>query len=163
MTMPKQKPGKSKQDYCTPTEFLDAVKNRLMIPEFSWDLAADAENTVSPFGHFDEATNALQQSWVGGLGLPYTWLWLNPPYSDISPWVQKCAEESAKGAHIAVLVPASVGSNWWRDYVHGQAHVIFLNDRIQFVGAEWVYPKDLALLLFTPFCKGGYEVWKWKQ
>ena len=62
-----------------------------------------------------------------------------------------------------MLVPASVGSNWWQEFVHHKAHVLMLNDRIQFVGAEWVYPKDLGLLLYTPFIRqGSYEGWSWK-
>ncbi len=40
MTEPKQKPGRSKQDYGTPPEFLDAVKARFRIEAFDCDLAA---------------------------------------------------------------------------------------------------------------------------
>lgn len=166
MSMPQQKPGRSKQDYQTPPEFLDAVKARLQ-NEFAFDLAASAEN-VDGLPYWDQEDNALVRDWAavppimfqGGTSSP--WLWLNPPYSDIEPWVRKCAEESARGAHIACLVPASVGSNWWRDWVVPHAYILFLNGRIQFVGADGPYPKDLALLLYTPFIRSGSDTWNWR-
>ena len=150
--------GGSRQDYGTPPEFLDAVKKRLDIDHFEWDLAASEENTVG--NHFySEKDNSLVQDWSACWG----WLWLNPPFSNITSWVKKASEESLKGAAIAMLVPASVGSNWWRDHVHNQAHVLFLNGRLTFVGEKDPYPKDCSLLLYTKYSIGGYEVWDWRN
>lgn len=47
-TMPRQKPGQSKQDYRTPVEFLDAVRRRFNVDAFAVDLAADDDNHVAP-------------------------------------------------------------------------------------------------------------------
>lgn len=156
--------GESKQDWGTPPEFLDAVRKRLNTTTFLWDLAASELNKVETgCGWFSEGDNALNQSWqLQDFDTANQWLWCNPPYTNISPWVQKASEESAKGAHIAMLLPASVGANWWLDYVHDKAHVLFLNGRITFVGATTPYPKDCALLLYTPMINGGYEIWSWK-
>jgi phage N-6-adenine-methyltransferase len=155
---PIQKPHRSKQDYQTPKEFLDAVRCRLGIEDFLLDVAADTKNAVAPM-FYDEATDGLKQSWNMGNG----WTWCNPPYSNISPWVAKAFKETvSNGAKTAMLIPASVGANWWRDYVHEMAHVIFLNGRISFDGIA-PYPKDCALLLYTPYTVGGYEVWSWRQ
>ena len=164
MRMPAQKPGSSKQDYQTPPEFLAAVRRRLSIYGFIHDLAASSENAVcSSFS--DEDTNALTQDWTTFRMIDdsHCWCWLNPPYADISPWVQKCAEESAKGAHIACLVPASTGANWFKSYVYNKAYTIFLNGRITFVGASGPYPKDCMLLLYTPYIRGGFDVWTWNK
>lgn len=87
-------------------------------------------------------------------------MWLNPPYSNIGPWAKKCAEESALGARILFLVPASVGSNWFRDFVFKKSLVLFLNDRIKFVGAEYVYPKDCIIAAYG-FGEPGFEMWGW--
>lgn len=154
--MPKQQPGKSEQEVETPGDFLQAVKGKLGTKYFSIDLAADEENAVS--GQFySERDNALIQDWVYA-----GWAWLNPPYADIHPWVEKANHESKLGAHVAMLVPASVGSNWWADHVHEQAYVLFASPRITFVGHTSPYPKDLALLLYTPFGASGYDTWRWK-
>jgi phage N-6-adenine-methyltransferase len=157
---PKQKPGRSKQDYATPTEFLRAVQKLLKIDEFSYDLAADSSNAVAP-GYFTEEDDSLVQDWhvIDG------WMWLNPPYAHIEPWVKKAYESESK---IAVLLPASVGANWWRDWVDRKAVVLFLNGRLAFMRdrPKWLYPKDCALLLYgvEPFEDGPwYSVWNWKN
>lgn len=106
---------------------------------------------------FTETSDALTMDWADG------WTWCNPPFSHIAPWVKKAYEEAAKGAWIAMLLPAGVGSNWWRNWVDGNAHVLLLNGRLTFVGETTPYPKDCVLLLWTPFIHGGYEVWNWKE
>lgn len=160
--------GSSKQDWATPPEFLDAVKARLQ-NDFAFDLAASDDNVVDDGPFWDVKDNALIKDWTAIMPMMYQngtsspWLWLNPPYANLSPWVQKCASESANGAHIACLVPASVGSNWWRDYVVPHAYILFLNGRLKFVGAKDFYPKDLCLLLYTPFIRSGSATWNWRE
>ena len=164
MTMPAQKPGRSKQDYQTPEDFVLAVQRRLHIPYFGWDLAADKDNTQAT-RFFTEDDDSLKQVWSSlyyNAAMP-EWLWLNPPYADIEPWVKKASEESRLGAFVAMLVPASVGANWWRDYVEFESYQLFLNGRIKFVGAKDYYPKDCALLLYTPFIRSGSAVWDWRS
>lgn len=156
--MPAQKPGRSKQTYSTPPELLAAVKKRLCISKFVIDLAADAENAVADV-FYTEEDNALVQPWAfWGNG----WCWLNPPFGHLEPWVRKAAEESQNGANIAMLVPASVGANWWKCWVESYAYQSFLNGRITFVGETTPYPKDCAILLFTPWGFLGHEIWRWK-
>lgn len=161
MSMPAQKPGKSEQVVVTPDEFLDAVRERLRIVDFGWDLAADASNAKCEIGlpyFYTEEQNSLAQLWYPHDG----WLWCNPPYSHIEPWVEKASIEAKHGAHIAMLVPASVGSGWWFKWVTSHAYITFLNPRLTFVGHKSPYPKDLALLLYAPFLSGGNCDWKWK-
>lgn len=161
--VPEQKPGKSEQVVCTPPNFLNALKNHLRIDEFSIDLAADGFNKVTD-KFYGEEDNSLVQSWTEFKGQPLKpWAFCNPPYGDIRPWVEKAYAESQKGAHVAMLVPASVGSNWWADWVHQLSYVTFLNGRITFVGHKSPYPKDLAILLYAPMfgVDGGYGVWDW--
>jgi len=173
--MPAQKPGKSGQSVQTPEDFLEAVRNRFDINQFDFDLAADENNSVVPSAaeydsdgnligivkyHYDIEDNALVQNWGLGLG----WNWCNPPYGDIGPWVKKGWEESrVNGAHTIMLVPASVGTQWWKNHVEGKAYVTFLQNRIKFVGHTSPFPKDLALLLYAPFLEGGHTYWSWKK
>lgn len=158
MTEPCQKPGLSKQDYATPPEFIDAAKQRLGIRDFAFDLAADMWNTKAE-GYFTKEQDSLSQNWWHAAGVNHGWLWLNPPYADITPWAKKCSETT--GVNIAFLVPAAVGSNWFRDYVDGKAHVLLLNGRLSFDGIA-PYPKDCILCLYGPF-RNGYEVWDWRK
>ena len=168
MTTPIQKPGHSKQDYRTPVVFLDAVKRLLNIDEFVMDLAANATNTAAS-GWYGERENALAEDW-NWLHEHDGWAWLNPPYADIKPWVEKA---SLSRANIAMLIPASVGANWWKTWVHRRARVLFLNGRLAFMPDKptWLYPKDCALLLYGPRAatyrelapQEDYDIWTWRS
>lgn len=150
--------GVSHQEYATPRDFVEAVRKRLGITNFSWDLAASSDNTVCP-RYIDVATNSLTVDW-NNLGQRDCWLWLNPPFADIAPWARKCAEESDKGARIVFLVPASVGSNWYAQYVHGKSLVLFIRPRLSFDGNN-PYPKDCILAIYG--MAAGFECWDWRK
>lgn len=156
---PKQKPGRSKQDYSTPREFVRAVCHRLRIDDFSIDLAADKDNAVCD-EFYTQEQDAIIQFWnpYGG------WAWCNPPYADIEPWVAKAAKESQNGAQVAMLLPSSVGANWWRVWVEPYAYQVHLNGRLAFMPdkPKWLYPKDCTLLLYHPWGFTGHEIWRWK-
>jgi hypothetical protein len=170
MAEPQQKPRRSKQNYATPADFIDATKARLGITRFAHDFAADAYTKKAPT-YFDEEADALSiPKWE--LNLRYqacpisgqAWGWLNPPFTTIGSWAKRCLETKRAGGSIAFLVPAAVGSNWFRDYVDGHALVLFLNGRIHFMPDRptWGYPKDCILCLYSPSIAPGYEVWTWK-
>lgn len=162
--MPQQKPGQSKQDYATPPEFIRAVQRRLGLGGFTHDFAADATNAKAPT-FWSAEDDALQHS-IGDWELHsrHGWSWLNPPYSDIGPWAARCLYAKEMGGNIAFLVPASVGSNWYRDFVHNKALVLALNGRLAFMPdkPDWLYPKDCVLCLYSPRVTPGFDVWNWR-
>ncbi|MHB8107658.1 MAG: DNA N-6-adenine-methyltransferase [Candidatus Cryosericum sp.] len=170
MTEPAQNKGRSKQTYCTPSDFFAAVVARWGSPVV--DLAASQENTVAPV-FVSEQRDSLDPSvdWPGltGAGLA----WLNPPFGNLSPWAAKCRLAARSGnlkGRILMLVPSSTGTVWWADYVHEYAIIHLLRPRICFDG-ENPYPKDLALLewedIFQRLDKKrnppDYRLWKWKE
>lgn len=153
--------GKSRQDYPTPWGFIHACEKKFG-GKVVLDLAASAENAKSPV-YITEKQNSLSLPWHEFPTNKRDWMWLNPPFDNITPWAKKCAEESRKGAWILFLTPASVGSNWFRDYVNGHAMVYGLNGRIQFVGASDPYPKDCILSVYrpAPYQVAGFNIWTW--
>ena len=159
MAEPAQKPGRSKQDYGTPLALIRAVETRWGL--ISVDLAAHAENAkAARFITEAESSRALAWHKFGGL------LWLNPPFADIEPWAEKCKAESARGASIIMLTPASVGSNWFAKHCDGDCRVVFLRPRLTFEGCKDPYPKDCMLTLWHPPISGhgfgGYQLWDWR-
>jgi phage N-6-adenine-methyltransferase len=164
--MPVQKPGRSFQSYCTPPEFIAAVKRRFGIREFAYDLAASRENTQAKH-FFCEEEDSLKQDWRRIIPGD---LWLNPPYAHIAPWAEKCAASAwfdtrrgpgaAGNRRIFFLVPAGVGANWFAMHVHKKAQVEFLNGRLSFDGKN-PYPKDCILAVFGG--QPGYGCWRWKD
>lgn len=152
--MPEQKPGRSKQDYGTPDDLFQAITKRFGY--FDWDLAATAENSKC-VNFITPETNSLTQPWYKLMGN----LWLNPPYGNIEPWARHCSLMSANGARVFMLVPASVGSDWYRDYVEPCAYVLALSPRITFVGCDDPYPKDCILACYLHGLT-GFKQWRWK-
>jgi phage N-6-adenine-methyltransferase len=135
--------------------------------KFTFDLAADASNAKAPL-FFTEKDDALSRPWpTGGLN------WLNPPFSNIRPWALKCREEfQYRGVRTVMLVPASVGSEWFR-LVFRSARVIALIGRIPFdpERPKWGYPKDCILCLYGDLRRWGrlcgpdedFSVWDWRK
>lgn len=151
MTPPKQKPGRSRQDYETPWELIQAVEHFLDIDYFTTDLAATEKNSKALYWLRD----SLDTDWSTLRG----WCWLNPPFADIGPWVRKCF--NTPQANIALLVPASVGSEWFRCYVFNRARILALSPRISF-DSKGPYPKDCILALYSQGHPPGFELWRWK-
>jgi len=156
--MPEQKPGQSRQNYGTPWEFIKVVENRF--GKIVCDLAASKENAKAP-NFYDAATNSLQQPWAEHYkdGV----LWLNPPFGKIGEWAAKCAEESLKRhGSILLLVPGSIGSNWYYNFVHRKSMVLALSPRLVFEGETSSFPKDLMLCVYSNGLN-GFDTWRWDE
>lgn len=132
----------------------------------AWDLdvAACLEAHLAE-RYYTKADDGLQQPWTGRV-------WCNPPFSDISAWLER-AWEAVNGTHadgiddcslVAMLLPASrteqrwwhVGVEPWRDRPDGRLRTHFLESRTRFghagnregvgVGSP---PFGCVLLVFT--------------
>lgn len=162
---PVQKPGKSKQDYGTPWEFIRAV-------EAKWgpivhDLACTRENAKAPSGYYFPEDDALKHSW--SKDFPTGNLWLNPPFANIDPWAERCAFEGIRrDGLIFMLTPASIGTEWFRARAWGNARVLGVGPRLTFEGTPInpktgkpdPYPKDLMLSIFGK-ATAGFDLWRW--
>lgn len=165
--MPSQGQDKKSGIYGTPLAFLKAVDE---VYPIMWDLAASSDNEVftrvrwwPDYGdnkkrYFDETDNSLSKNWA--FDTSNGWLWLNPPFSNIDPWAKKCAEESAKGARILLLVPQ--GSQAWNiAHCQGKSLELRIIGRMTFEGETAPYPKDLSLFVFGAGITGsGFFNWR---
>ncbi len=156
-TGPSIKKGKSKQDHGTPWAFVRAV-------EAKWgpmvaDLACTRENAKAPAGYYHPEIDALDRDWAGDH--PTGNLWLNPPFANIDPWAEKCAWHGVRrDGLIFLLTPASIGTEWFRARVWGNARVLGVSPRLTFEGSEDPYPKDLMLSIFGK-ATDGFALWRW--
>lgn len=167
----------SSGDIWTPWKFIRAVEgafNRLLMI----DLAAGGPDSAKALQYITPEEDSLAQDWValyepykrGGRGA----FWLNPPYSNIAPWAKKCANAHVfdEQVEIFLLVPASVGANWFWDYVWDYATVysvgrmVFDNcfDRKTGKLVSTVYPKDLILCHYTNTSPSRtLQRWHWQK
>lgn len=163
---------RGKQDYGTPSEFLKAVRYRF--GGIDWDLAATPANAVAT-DFITPQQDSLKVPWPIYRSprfshVPVT-CWLNPPFADIEPWARKCQawvedQMVTPGSKILFLVPASIGTNWWRHHVADRARVLAVSPRLTFVGCDDPFPKDCALCVFErswPWQPKIVEPWNWKE
>jgi len=61
------------------------------------------------------------------------WIFVNPPYSNLSEWAKKCRIEHKKGCNIILLMPPRTCTKYWHYYINDHAHIIFLKGRLKFV------------------------------
>lgn len=167
--MPKQKPGRSKQDYGSPWPFVRACEARW--GRFDVDLAATATNAKAP-RLISPEEDSLSVPWALRFrnmrrdGEYRCLAWLNPPFGEIDRWAAKCAEETngetigSSSLRVVMLTPASIGTEWFADHVHQKALVLGVRPRLTFEGMPDPYPKDLMLSLFG-FGEAGFDVWRW--
>jgi len=78
---------------------------------------------------YDREADGLVRGWVGGV-------WLNPPYSNVGPWLSKAVRVSSEGCRVVALVKADPSVGWWNRYVWPKADAVgFLRKRVAFDGA----------------------------
>lgn len=154
---PAQRPGRSKQDYGTPRDFIAACEARF--GELTWDLAASLENSKAP-SCFTKADDTFTKHW--DLDTLAGTQWLNPEFGDIDRYAAKLAAECRYRRGLTLLLtPASIGCTWFARHVQGKAVVLGLSPRLQFEGATDAYPKDLMLSVYG-FGLSGFDTWRWK-
>ena len=107
---------------------------------FDLDPCATPENALCA-RFFTKADDGLAQTWTGAA-------FMNPPYSDLDPWMAKAWEAAQTTAELVVcLVPARTGSRWWHKYAE-RGKYRFLAKRLRFGGAKNVAPFDSAVVVF---------------
>jgi site-specific DNA-methyltransferase (adenine-specific) len=123
MTTKRNTGAKGEQRYKTPRwifEMLDAE-----LGPFTLDACAEEWNAQCG-RYFTKEQDGLAQSWKGET------VYLNPPFSGITPWIEKAYHHALKGeAKTVCLLPANTDNSWFHD-VASLGQVWFLRGRIQF-------------------------------
>lgn len=157
--------AESSGDIWTPWEFIRAVEARF--GKLTRDLAASGPQSAKAPKWITPEQDSLSINWYETPGLD----WLNCPYSNISPWAGKCAWEFTQGWKGFLLVPGSVGANWFKDAVWPYAdtysigRLVFDNcfDRRTGQLVRTVYPKDLIMGHFDRRRNTGKKLIFWKD
>ncbi len=126
-------------DRGTPWDLLEECRALAGVGAFTLDPAASPENTKAPF-FFTEEDDGLVKPWEGTV-------WVNPPYSNISAWVEKAFREAPNCEAICLLLPANrTEQRWWHEWIEparlrGHIRVYFLEKRRRFDRPDWEVPK----------------------
>lgn len=100
--------------------------------------------------------NTLETPWADYLRIP-GYVWLNPPYSDITPFVKKAAAESANQIGTVMLVPADTSVGWFKEAIQTASEVRFITaGRLAFINPVTGKPvsgnnKGSMLIIWRPY------------
>lgn len=119
------------------------------------DAASSADNALCN-RYITEEQNTLETPWADYLSIP-GYVWLNPPYSDITPFVQKAADESKNQIGTVMLVPADTSVGWFREAIETASEVRFIvGGRLAFINPVSGKPvsgnnKGSMLIIWHPY------------
>lgn len=128
-------------DFSTPQWLFDSLDKEF---DFILDLACSNENKKCDRGI---TQNSLERSWHKEDG----WLWLNPPYSPLKPWIEKAQKEHVLGAKIVVLCPPIISTRYFSRVTPSE--IRFILGRIPFIlnGKEMkANTSDSMILIYGP-------------
>ena len=107
----------------TPQRLFDSLNNEF---NFTTDLACNYENKKC-LQYYTEDQDSLTKDWHKLDG----WLFLNPPYSPLKPWIQKAQRENKLGAKIDVLFTQIISIKYFQD--HLPSEIRFILGRVPFI------------------------------
>ena len=83
-------------------------------------------------------------------GLAMEWenkTYVNPPYSNPLPWVEKAIQESQKGKTIVMLLRVDTSTKWFAKLIEAQAEILWFSRRLKFINKNSAnFPSMLVIL-----------------
>jgi len=87
--------------------------------------------------------NGLKKDW----NLHNNKVYVNPPYSNPLPWVEKAIEENKKGCTIVMLLRMDTSTKWFMKLQEAGAKFLWINKRLKFrTGKPANFPSMLVIL-----------------
>ena len=122
-----EKPSYDTDAWSTPAEYVEFARDILGAIDCDPATNETAQGIVKAATHYTIDDDGLEQPWPGRV-------WLNPPYSDVGPWVEKLETERDLG-HVTeaiVLVNVAHTSAWFRELHRISDLVAYPSKRINF-------------------------------
>ena len=116
-----------KDKWATPWWVLHFAQYWFDVPEFELDCAASIHNTKCE-NFISEEDDALTMDWNA------QFCWLNPPYSNPLPFVEKAIEQSKLGKTVVMLLNVDNSTKWFSLCVKHASDIVFITEgRIPFI------------------------------
>lgn len=134
----------SKRDYWETPGWFAAQSEKLLKVTFIIDAAATEENKKGIY-FFSEDDNALELNWKEELETylsmdfnAYTSpaIFVNPPFSQLSLWIDKIIKESSKGLTICLVHPDTSDTDWNQKIEDGCFMQIVPRSRLGYIHPE---------------------------
>lgn len=141
MALQKAMVSSESSEWGTPQLFFDFLNDEF---HFTLDPCATKANAKCK-KFFTKKDNGLTKSWAGEV------VFVNPPYARYvtEQWVEKCYQESLKGARVVMLLSAGTGRNYWHRLIFEYAAQIrWVRGFFKFEGAASTAPFGSAIVIF---------------
>lgn len=77
----------------------------------------------------------------------------NPPYSEISDWVEKAYRESRTDRTVVVLlIPARTDTRYFHNFIYQRAEIRFIRGRLKYSNSKYNSPFPSMVVIF----RGAY-------
>lgn len=123
--------------WSTPSELVAFMESEY--GDYDIDAAASKENAVCE-KFYSKETNCLKRCWGSN-----NHIWLNPPYSNITPFVKKAIEQMEHNNQIDMLLPCDTSTGWFYEAQQRAAEIIWITGEVyQEDGTEYSRTGRLA-------------------
>ncbi len=145
-------PAEQRDLWATPPAIFEALNAEFW---FQLDAAASATNKLCR-KFISAEQDTLVTPWSDSVESG-GYAWMNPPYSDIGPFVRKAAAESKNMIGTAMLLPADTSVGWFREAIETASEVRFITGgRLAFINPLSGKPvsgnnKGSMLIIWRPF------------
>jgi phage N-6-adenine-methyltransferase len=157
----------------TPPTLVRAVAAELGGP-IGLDAASAGDDAVAP-RWLTPDDDALVASWAAACHPEDRRAWCNPPYSKVAggaggagllAWVEAGVRARDEGLVVAMLVPPSTSTRYWRLAFEEAAEILLCSKRVSFLDPNTGEPErgnrgDSAILIFRPGQRGPALVRPW--
>tara|TARA_R110002060_G_scaffold48812_1_gene59781 strand:- start:421 stop:888 length:468 start_codon:yes stop_codon:yes gene_type:complete len=110
-------------EWGTPLDFFAKLNKKF---KFTLDPCCTAM-TAKCEKYYTREDDGLSKSWEDEI------VFVNPPYGEISKWVQKSYEESTyNNTTVVMLIPSRTDTRYWHDYVMKANAIFFIKGRLKF-------------------------------
>ena len=132
----------SKSDeWATPQYVFDELNREF---NFTLDPCANINNHKCE-KYYTIEQNGVLQNWSNER------VFCNPPYSDISNWVEKAYYESINNnALVVLLIPARTDTRYFHNFIYNKAEVRFIKGRLKFGDSANSAPFPSMVVIFRP-------------
>lgn len=108
--------------WSTPQEIVEWMESEF--GEYDLDAAASQENAVCE-KFYSKETNCLKRWWGSNKHV-----WLNPPYSNPTPFIKKAIEQMEHNNQIDVLLPSDNSTAWFYEAQQNAAEIIWITGEV---------------------------------
>ncbi len=108
--------------------------------------------------HFDDDPCPFDAIGLFHRGLERSWgrsTFVNPPYSNPRPWIEKAITEAREGKTVVMLLRSDTSTEWFHELVLPWAEIRWLKGRLKFTKDRAPFPVFLAIFRKGTTCLSG--------